>query len=175
MNIAGYDAWKLSSPWDDCHEIGTEDGEQCGRFPEVDDDAPRAEGAEESAQQVAEIAGMRGRDGGDDEDKPKIGEPLDVKPFDPGNDSGRPALPSPSDPSEDSAGDEPPQYPPDPSSTDEPPQQEVVGKGADEFEFTVTTVQRATHPKSSLPQPQSRSASTSWSWRASWPSRSVRR
>lgn len=41
MNIPGYDAWKLSTPWDDCHEIGTMDGQQCGRFPEVDEDAPR--------------------------------------------------------------------------------------------------------------------------------------
>lgn len=36
-----YDQWRLSSPWDDCHEIGTEDGDQCGRYPEVDEDAPR--------------------------------------------------------------------------------------------------------------------------------------
>ena len=41
MNIPGYDAWKLSTPWDDCHEIGMEDGQQCNRFPEVDEDAPR--------------------------------------------------------------------------------------------------------------------------------------
>jgi type II secretion system protein N len=37
--------------------------------------------------------------GGDDGGEPRIGEPLDVQPFDPGPD-GRPALPSPRDPSE---------------------------------------------------------------------------
>ncbi|QDP48426.1 MAG: hypothetical protein Tp118SUR00d2C21406231_42 [Prokaryotic dsDNA virus sp.] len=41
MNIKGYDDWKLASPWDDCHEIGTEDGQTCGRVAEPDEDAPR--------------------------------------------------------------------------------------------------------------------------------------
>lgn len=38
--LRDYDDWRLSSPWDDCHEIGTEDGQQCGRFPEPDEDYP---------------------------------------------------------------------------------------------------------------------------------------
>jgi type II secretion system protein N len=80
---------------------------------------------------------------GDDGDAPKIGDPLDVQPFDPGNDGGRPALPGPRDPSElppgdPSAGDgggdspqdsgnEPPQYPLEPipmdsSAVELPPQ-----------------------------------------------------
>lgn len=41
MGIKGYDKWKLSTPWDDCHEIGTEDGQQCNRIHEPDEDAPR--------------------------------------------------------------------------------------------------------------------------------------
>lgn len=41
MNIPGYDTWKLATPWDDCHEIGMEDGDECGRYHEPDDDAPR--------------------------------------------------------------------------------------------------------------------------------------
>lgn len=41
MNIPGYDAWKLATPWDDRHEIGTEDGDQCNRITEPDEDAPR--------------------------------------------------------------------------------------------------------------------------------------
>lgn len=41
MNIPGYDEWKLATPWDDCHEIGTEEGQQCGRYHEPDEDAPR--------------------------------------------------------------------------------------------------------------------------------------
>lgn len=35
-----YDQWRLSGP-DERHEVGTEDGEQCGRYPEPDEDAPR--------------------------------------------------------------------------------------------------------------------------------------
>ena len=42
MNIPGYDAWKLATPRDDCHEIGTEDGQPCARIHEPDEDAPRA-------------------------------------------------------------------------------------------------------------------------------------
>ena len=36
-----YDAWRLSGPDDDRPEIGTEDGQPCGRFAEPDEDAPR--------------------------------------------------------------------------------------------------------------------------------------
>lgn len=38
---SNYDQWRLATPHDDGHEIGMEDGDQCGRFPEVDEDAPR--------------------------------------------------------------------------------------------------------------------------------------
>lgn len=41
MNIPGYDAWRLQGPDEDRHEIGTEDGQTCGRFWELDEDAPR--------------------------------------------------------------------------------------------------------------------------------------
>lgn len=41
MTIPGYDAWKLATPWDDCHEIGTEDGQPCSRVTPPDEDAPR--------------------------------------------------------------------------------------------------------------------------------------
>ena len=41
MNIPDYDAWKLASPDDDLHAVGTEDGKTCGRYPEPDEDAPR--------------------------------------------------------------------------------------------------------------------------------------
>lgn len=37
----GYDAWRLASPDDERHEIGTEDGQPCLRYPEPDEDAPR--------------------------------------------------------------------------------------------------------------------------------------
>ncbi len=63
----------------------------------------------------------KGDDKGDDEggEGPRIGEPLDVQPFDP-QDSGRSALPSPRDPPEpDPSSDDPPEYPP---STEEPSQ-----------------------------------------------------
>lgn len=36
-----YDAWRLATPYDDFDGIGTEDGEQCNRIPEPDEDAPR--------------------------------------------------------------------------------------------------------------------------------------
>ena len=41
MTSYNYDIWKLATPYDDCHEVGTEDGQQCGRVAEPDDDAPR--------------------------------------------------------------------------------------------------------------------------------------
>lgn len=36
-----YDAWKLASPDDERHEVGTEDGQTCLRYPEPDEDMPR--------------------------------------------------------------------------------------------------------------------------------------
>lgn len=36
-----YDEWKLRGPDEDRHEIGAEEGETCGRFPEPDEDMPR--------------------------------------------------------------------------------------------------------------------------------------
>jgi hypothetical protein len=36
-----YDAWRLSGPDEDRHEIGTEDGQTCGRYHEPDEDAPK--------------------------------------------------------------------------------------------------------------------------------------
>lgn len=36
-----YDAWRQSSPDDERHEIGTEDGQPCLRYHEPDEDAPR--------------------------------------------------------------------------------------------------------------------------------------
>lgn len=64
-----------------------------------------------------------GDDGGDEAGEPKIGEPLDVQPFDPGDDGSKPALPTPRDPSEvpadPSAGD--PGNEPPPSDPGEPP------------------------------------------------------
>lgn len=82
-----------------------------------------------------------GDEKGSDELEPKIGEPLDVQPFEPGDDGRKPALPSPRDPSEvpadPSAGDggepppsDPPVYPPpepipfDSSAGQEIPQQD---------------------------------------------------
>lgn len=41
MNIQGYDAWRLSTPYDDFDGVGTEDGEMCNRIAEPDEDAPR--------------------------------------------------------------------------------------------------------------------------------------
>lgn len=41
MNATQYDTWKLATPWDDCHEIGMEEGDECGRYHEPDEDAPR--------------------------------------------------------------------------------------------------------------------------------------
>jgi len=40
MTIPGYDAWRLQGP-DELHEIGTEEGQDCARYHEPDDDAPR--------------------------------------------------------------------------------------------------------------------------------------
>jgi len=41
MNLpSNYDAWRLAGP-DEHHEIGTEDGDTCGRYPEPDEDQPR--------------------------------------------------------------------------------------------------------------------------------------
>lgn len=37
---ASYDSWRLQGP-EECHEIGMEDGDQCNRITEPDDDAPR--------------------------------------------------------------------------------------------------------------------------------------
>ena len=37
----GYDAWRLSCPYDDFDGVGTEDGQQCNRVHEPDEDAPR--------------------------------------------------------------------------------------------------------------------------------------
>ena len=39
MNIPGYDEWKLAGP-DEPHQIGHEDGDDCGRYPEPCDDRP---------------------------------------------------------------------------------------------------------------------------------------
>jgi hypothetical protein len=39
--IKGYDAWRLSGPDDHAADIGTEAGEECGRYHETDEDAPR--------------------------------------------------------------------------------------------------------------------------------------
>lgn len=36
-----YDTWKLASPDDERHEVGTEDGQPCLRYAEPDEDAPR--------------------------------------------------------------------------------------------------------------------------------------
>jgi hypothetical protein len=36
-----YDAWRLSGPEDDEPEIGVEEGDNCYRLPEPDEDAPR--------------------------------------------------------------------------------------------------------------------------------------
>lgn len=40
MNIPGYDAWRLRGP-DEPPEVGEEPGEECGRWHEADEDAPR--------------------------------------------------------------------------------------------------------------------------------------
>ena len=36
-----YDKWRLSAPEDDRHEIGSHEGETCGRYDEPDEDEPR--------------------------------------------------------------------------------------------------------------------------------------
>ena len=41
MEIKGYDQWRMTTPWDDCHDVGTEEGHECGRVAEPDEDAPR--------------------------------------------------------------------------------------------------------------------------------------
>lgn len=38
---ANYDTWRLATPYDDFDGIGMEDGEQCNRILEPDEDAPR--------------------------------------------------------------------------------------------------------------------------------------
>lgn len=35
-----YDQWRLSGPFEQT-EVGTEDGDECGRYFEIDEDAPR--------------------------------------------------------------------------------------------------------------------------------------
>jgi len=40
MNLPGYDCWRLSGP-DETPLIGTEEGDDCNRFPEPDEDQPR--------------------------------------------------------------------------------------------------------------------------------------
>jgi hypothetical protein len=40
MNIPGYDAWKLEGP-PEVHSVGMSLGDECGRFAEPDEDAPR--------------------------------------------------------------------------------------------------------------------------------------
>jgi hypothetical protein len=35
-----YDAWRLAGPTE-AHDVGTLDGETCGRYEELDEDAPR--------------------------------------------------------------------------------------------------------------------------------------
>ena len=40
MNLpSNYDAWRLAGP-DEHHEIGIEEGDTCGRYPEPDEDQP---------------------------------------------------------------------------------------------------------------------------------------
>lgn len=41
MQIPGYDAWRLASPYDDFDGVGEHEGETCNRFVEPDEDAPR--------------------------------------------------------------------------------------------------------------------------------------
>lgn len=41
MNLPhNYDEWRLRGP-DEPHQIGMEDGDDCGRYPEPDEGAPR--------------------------------------------------------------------------------------------------------------------------------------
>ncbi len=40
MNIAGYDKWRLQGP-DETHAIGVLEGNECCRYHEPDEDAPR--------------------------------------------------------------------------------------------------------------------------------------
>lgn len=40
MMIPGHDIWKLRGP-DEPHQIGTEAGQTCNRYPEPCEDAPR--------------------------------------------------------------------------------------------------------------------------------------
>ncbi len=39
--MRGYDAWRLSTPYDDDVALGAEDGQPCNRIHEPDEDAPR--------------------------------------------------------------------------------------------------------------------------------------
>jgi hypothetical protein len=41
MTLPGYDAWKLATPYDDEATIGANEGGECGRYAEPDEDAPR--------------------------------------------------------------------------------------------------------------------------------------
>lgn len=40
MNIPGYDACRLAGP-PEVHEVGMSPGDECGRYAEPDEDAPR--------------------------------------------------------------------------------------------------------------------------------------
>jgi len=40
MNLHGYDRWRLSGP-DETPLIGMDEGDDCNRFPEPDEDQPR--------------------------------------------------------------------------------------------------------------------------------------
>ena len=40
-SLEGYDEWVTRGPWDESEEIGTEEGDQCNRITEPDEDAPR--------------------------------------------------------------------------------------------------------------------------------------
>ena len=40
LMLPGYDAWRLAGP-DEQHEVGTENGDDCGRYAESDGDEPR--------------------------------------------------------------------------------------------------------------------------------------
>ena len=40
--MKGYDEWKLATPWDEADEVGTEPGDECGRWQEPDEDCPKS-------------------------------------------------------------------------------------------------------------------------------------
>lgn len=60
MNIPGYDNWKLATPWDDCHEVGIENGQQCNRIAEPDEDAPRGYRPKPCKGEMVEHGGQHG-------------------------------------------------------------------------------------------------------------------